>query len=137
MAKINPDIRAYFSYFGRGFLIILGVLIIGGLILFSYFYGDRARDEETASPAGQQQQDQEAAPSPSSNTESPPATVQDNANMQDAPESQVSQAPGSGPQTVPNTGPEDYAWIAATLVLLAGWYWRKSKQQLFAKQLGS
>ncbi len=119
MAKLWDKIRhsnakAYMSYFGRGILAVVAVLVIAGLIALSFYYGNRKHSESTPAPTATSAHDQSSASGGSSSTHShsSPATHKRNSNS--------GSVAVTGPTTVANTGPKDFLapLVATSLILL-------------------
>jgi cytoskeletal protein RodZ len=122
----SANLRSYFSHFGRGFLIIVAIIIIAGLAVAAYLVGDEDR-QEASQPTTDQQQTSEATPSspqPAPSTDSGAASQ--------------NQAPGTantGPSTLINTGPDSkYGAVTALLAILV-WAYLRSNKQLVQAQL--
>jgi len=135
---------------GRGLLLVLGVGIVIALVVATFLYGEQKRrevedggtvtelteeqqaeqPEQQDQPAQDQQQNQQEQTQPQDQTQQPP-TQQDQQAQGSNPSQQPTIATGpqaEGVQSVPNTGPEDWApFVTAGLVFITMHYLRGRK----------
>ncbi len=154
--NINPDLKSYSRYFGRGLLILAAVLVVAGLVLGTFFYGDRQRqDNQTTNlPAGQagQAENQAAAPAGEvqvenqtpAETQAPGTSVQSTPNLPTGQAGQnttppapsaPSTIPAGGPSQIPSTGAEDWILPITLGLSLLAYRFRRSRQTLATAQL--
>lgn len=123
--RFITNLQSYLQHFGRGILLLIGVLAIIALVVATFIYGDQRREEaeginteevattesETANGTTTETGDDEAANQTQETNDDGAATANET-------------APATGgddeerPAEIANTGPED---AAAPLAILMGW----------------
>ena len=127
--NLNPDLKSYTRYFGRGLLILAAVLVVAGLVLGTFFYGDRQRQSNQTTDQIAGQATNEAG---QVQVENPPATstAPEAAQPSPAAPSTSGTIPSGGPTQVPVTGPEDFLLPACIGLAVLVYQHRRSRQRL-------
>jgi hypothetical protein len=143
--RVNPNARAYVSYFGRGILLVVGVLVIAGVVIGTFMYGSKKRDEvkpeqQTAQEQPQPTDNQDGAQpnqsNPGSSQPTQPGTQpQDSPGSTPAPtqpsENRNNNQPVAGPEQLSNTGPREWAvGLVVASLGVASFAYVRSRQAL-------
>jgi uncharacterized protein HemX len=140
--NLNSNMDVSSSKAGRGLFVVLGLAVVLVLATGAYMYGQQRRDESSQKPGNEQQQQTSGAENPTpaeqNDTTEPEQTAQNNsdAQPQDANEDESTNTannnpaanPVTGPESVVNTGPEDYYPLAVALIVMFGWYYLRARR---------
>lgn len=132
--------RNYFQHFGRGILLLIGVLAIAALVVATFIYGDERREtvQQDSQPAEQMEQSEEddtMVAEGDGDEDGAPATGTSDGTGNDGAQTAADGGNGEAqPQTIANTGPET-GYALASLVLGGALYmYRRSTHQLKASR---